>query len=243
MDKINLGKHISHQFNEEMETVQNKVLAMGGLVEQQVSDGLKALMNLDSQLGNKVATSDYKVNALEVEIDEECTQIIALRQPAASDLRVIVTIIKTITDLERIGDQAEKLGRFAIELSEGSGGDNLLSGIDNLGQRVRSMLQGTLDAFARMDVDAALTVATEDKKINREYDAVMRQLITHMMEDPRQIKHALHALWCARSLERIANHSCNICEYVVYAVSGRVIRHTSIEQVIEELNKSSGANR
>ena len=236
MDQINLGKHISHQFNEEMEDVRNKVLAMGGLVEEQTAQGLKALLELDRELGQIVATSDYKINALEVEIDEECTQIIALRQPAASDLRVIVTIIKTITDLERIGDQAEKLGRFAVELADASGDKKMMNGIANLGQHVRSMLQGTLDAFARMDVESALTVATEDKRINREYDSVMRQLITHMMEDPRQITNSLHALWCARSLERIANHSCNICEYIVYAVSGRVIRHTSIEQVIDEMD-------
>jgi phosphate transport system protein len=238
MDKMNLGRHISNQFDKEMEDVRNRVLEMGGLVEKQVADGLQALLERDVQLGKIVATSDYKINRLEVEIDEDCTEIIARRQPAASDLRVVVTIIKTITDLERIGDQAEKLGRFAIELSDQGIADELMVGLGNLGGHVSNMLHAALDAYARMDVQAALSVAAEDARINREYDAIMRQLITHMMEDPRAIRSALKAQWCAKSLERISNHACNICEYVVYMVSGRDIRHVSIEEVIEELQSS-----
>lgn len=240
MKKINSHKHISKQYNEEIEELRNKVLSMGGHVEQQVSDGLQALLEFDAELGRKVATEDYKINAMEVEIDEDCTQMIALRQPTASDLRFVVTIIKTIADLERIGDQAEKLGRFSLSLHEMGQSEDVLIGIGNLGDRVKAMLRNTLDAFARQDAQIALQTALEDQKINHEYDAVMRQLITHMMEDPRGIKRYLQAQWCARALERIANHSCNICEYVVYIVSGKSIRHTEISQVVEEFeaNKS-----
>ncbi len=241
MDKKNLGRHISAQFDEEMEDVRNKVLEMGGLVEKQVGDGLRALLERDTRLGKIVATSDYQINRLEVDIDEDCTQIIARRQPAASDLRVVLTVIKTITDLERIGDQAEKLGRFAVELAEQRGGDDLMIGIESLGEHSMRMLNGALDAYARMDVAAALAVGAEDARVNREYDAVLRQLITHMMEDPRSIRAALRVQWCARALERISNHATNICEYVVYMVSGRNIRHTSIEQVIAELQPPGGS--
>ncbi|MEX2576018.1 MAG: phosphate signaling complex protein PhoU [Halofilum sp. (in: g-proteobacteria)] len=236
-----LGQHISQQFDEELDDIRNKVLTMGGLVEKQLSDGLKALMTSDSELGRRVVDDDHRVNALEVEIDEECTQVIARRQPTASDLRIVVTIIKTITDLERIGDEAEKLGRFAAELADtgGSVDEGMLLGVQHLGDHVRRMLHDTLDVFARLDADTALRVANEDVQIDPEYDAVVRQLITHMMEDPRSIRGVLSVLWCVRALERVGDHSRNICEYVVYVVEGRDIRHTSLEQVARTLGKDA----
>ena len=240
MDSLKLGQHISQQFDEELNDIRNKVLTMGGLVEKQLADGLKALMTADSGLGEQVVSGDYRVNSLEVEIDEECTQVIARRQPTASDLRIVVTIIKTITDLERVGDEGEKLGRFAVEIADQGGyGDNsMLMGVQYLGDHVRRMLHDTLDVFARMDVDAALRVAGEESKIDQEYDAVVRQLITHMMEDPRSIRSVLSILWCARALERVADHGRNICEYVVYMVEGKDIRHTSLEKATRDLRES-----
>jgi len=234
MDKLHLDQHISQQFNNELEDIRNKVLAMGGLVEQQVSKGLTALLESDSDLGNEVATADFEVNKLEVEIDEECIQILARRQPAASDLRLIVTVIKVITDLERIGDEAEKMGRFSAELTENDKVINYRKELRHLGELVKSMLGDALDAFARLDVDAAIKTAARDNDINAEYENLSRLLATHLMEDSRNVTMLLKITWCARALERIGDHSVNICEYVVYLVKGRDIRHVSFDQIQRE---------
>ena len=233
MDKLHLDQHISQQFNLELEDIRSKVLKMGGLVEQQVSTGLTALLEGDGDLGNVVAQNDYEVNALEVEIDEECTQVLARRQPAASDLRLIVTVIKVITDLERIGDEAEKLGRFSIELASEEA-PSYRKDLRHLGELVKSMLGDALDAFARLDVDAAIRTAARDEDVNREYGTLERLLATHLVEDPRQVSKLFAVTWCARALERIGDHSVNICEYVVYLVKGRDIRHTSFDQIRSE---------
>jgi phosphate transport system protein len=234
----NITEHTSHQFELELDAIRNKVLTMGGMVEKQVNDGLKALIDSDGALGEKVATSDYKVNQLEVEIDEACTRIIALRQPAAGDLRTVITMIKTITDLERIGDEAEKLGKFAVELASVDHADNNFAKLKHLGEQVRKTLRGSLDALARLDVNAAMRVAAEDDVVNSEFEALTRQLITFMMEDPRSIKRMLQIMWCARALERIGDHAKNVCEYVVFMVKGKDIRHTKLQDAEAVISKN-----
>ncbi|HEV7166271.1 MAG TPA: phosphate signaling complex protein PhoU [Gammaproteobacteria bacterium] len=235
MDKLNLTHHISQKFNEELEDVRNRVLAMGGLVEQQIVDALRALTEGDSELGRAIEQHDYKVNQMEVAIDEECSRILARRQPAASDLRLILAIIKTITDLERIGDEAEKIGRFAARLAEQERPNTNYREIEHLGNHVRTMLHDALDAFARLDAEAAVRVAKEDERVDGEYDALSRQSITFMMEDPRTIRRVLDVMWSARALERIGDHAKNICEYVIYLVRGKDVRHSGFEAMEREV--------
>jgi len=228
---LHLTQHISKRFNNEIDAVRNKVLQMGGLIEQQVEQGLSSLLNADQVLAKQVIENDHKVNALEVDIDKTCTQILAMRQPAASDLRLMVSIIKIITDLERIGDEAAKLGKNALKLSDDGESARQFVELRHLGEHVKSTLNKALTAYARLDVDSALEIMQEDQIINEEFDNINRLLITKMMEDPREIKNALRISWCARALERIGDHTSNICEYIVYLVKGKDVRHTSVEQI------------
>ncbi|VAX04360.1 Phosphate transport system regulatory protein PhoU [hydrothermal vent metagenome] len=230
----NISQHISQQFNEELEAIRHKVLTMGGLVEEQIENATAALVSGDVEQAEGVISRDYQVNAYEVAIDEESIQILARRQPAAGDLRLIVAVIKTITDLERMGDQAEKVARMAIHLADMERPKNQYSELEHLSDQVRKMLRGALDAFARMDAEAAAGVAQEDLKVDAEYDAIMRQMITFMMEDPRNVRRTLDTMWSARALERIGDHARNICEYVIYLVKGKDVRHISLEELSKE---------
>ncbi|GHE81297.1 phosphate signaling complex protein PhoU [Thalassotalea profundi] len=230
MDNLNLGRHISGQFNEDLERVINHVMQMGGLVEKQLSDALLAVHDADEELARKVHKNDYQINSLEVSIDDECTRIIAKRQPTAGDLRLIMAIVKTIADLERIGDEVKKIAQVALESLSGQQKD-LLINLDNLGRRVLEFLQATLDAFTRMDVEAAIATHQSDTKIDREYEALMRQLMTYMMEEPRTIPQVMSVIWSARALERIGDRCQNICEYIIYFVKGKVVRHTTADDI------------
>lgn len=227
--------HISKQYNHELLDIRSRVLNLGGVVEDQIEAAVKALVSRDVELASRVIEDDYKVNALEVSIDDECTQILALRQPTARDLRLVVGVIKTITDLERIGDEAKRIARHAIDLAEQTPKRNQLTEIEQLAKHVQALLHQALDAFARMDVEAALRVVQDDKLVDQEYESIMRQQITYMMEDPRSILVSLDIMWSARSLERIGDRSCNIGEYVIYYAKGKNIRHISLDQVEKDL--------
>lgn len=230
MEASKFTDHISRRFNKDIEDLRNTVLGMGGLVETQLSRAIAAIVSGDSELGLQVARDDYQVNNLEVDIDEECSRILATRAPAAGDLRLIVAIIKTITDLERIGDEAEKIGFLASKLAGMDRPPDSYRELKNLGNHVSHMLRDAMNAFARLDVAEALEVVREDELVDDEYDAITRQCITFMMEDPRSIKRVMNVTWAARSLERIGDHAKNICEYVIYMVEGRDIRHTDIAE-------------
>ncbi|MGB5255696.1 MAG: phosphate signaling complex protein PhoU [Woeseiaceae bacterium] len=226
METADLNDHISRRYNKDIEDLRSKVLAMGGLVESQLSQAIAAIVSGDSELGLKVAHDDYKVNKLEVEIDEQCGRILATRAPAAGDLRLIVAIIKTITDLERIGDEAEKIGFLASKLAVMDRPADSYRELKTLGNHVAHMVRDAMNAFARLDVAEALDTVREDERVDDEYEAIARQCITFMMEDPRSIKRVMNVTWAARSLERIGDHAKNICEYVIYMVQGRDVRHT-----------------
>ncbi|BCV67207.1 phosphate signaling complex protein PhoU [Shewanella carassii] len=234
MENKNLNKHISGQFNAELEDIRNRVLAMGGMVERQLEQALDALGSLDTELAQKVIEGDHKVNGMEVMIDEECTRIIAKRQPAASDLRLVIAISKTIADLERIGDACVRIAKAALE-KRSNNQQPLLVSIESMGRHATRMLHSTLDALARMDADSALELHKEDAKLDKEYEGIIRQLMTYMMEDPRSIPGVLDVLWAARAVERVGDRCKNICEYVIYYVKGKDVRHVSYEEMEKEL--------
>ena len=232
------SEHTSKQFDAELEAVRARVLQMGGLVESQIRLAVEALVSGDVALMNRIIADDHRVNAMEVEIDESCNQIIARRQPAAGDLRMVMTVIKTITDLERIGDEAEKIARMGKLLSQR---ERLIlpryNEIKHAAELALDMLRKSLDAFARLDLAIAAQVVRQDEQVDEEFRTIMRYLITFMMEDPRTISTALEILFVAKAIERIGDHAKNMSEYVVYMVKGRDVRHVTVEEIEREVQE------
>jgi phosphate transport system protein len=229
------SEHTYKQYDAELEAVRAKVLKMGGLVEQQIVSALESLVNVNPKLAAEVMQADHLVNALEVQVDEDCSHIIARRQPTAGDLRMIMMVVKTITDLERIGDEASKIARVAQKIYES---DRMyktrFNEINSMVHLVRQMLRTSLDAFARLDVTKTAEVARQDEQVDEHFRAAMRQLVTFMLEDPRTISMSLEVLFVAKAIERIGDHAKNIAEYVIYMVKGKDVRHTTIEEIERE---------
>jgi len=239
MEVESLSQHTSRSFNKDLAGIHNLVLNMGGLVEEQFDRAVNAIAEADSELGLGVAETDHQVNEMEVRIDEECRRILATRAPAAGDLRLIVAAMKTITDLERIGDEAEKIGELAARLATVRRPSTNFRELRNLAHHVKGMIRDALDAFARLDVQQGLEVMKADKVVDEEYEAIYRQSLTFMLEDPRTITREMDVSWAARALERIGDHTKNICEHVIYMAHGTDIRHSSLKSIESEVSLAS----
>ncbi|WP_447554668.1 phosphate signaling complex protein PhoU [Vreelandella sp. EE22] len=231
------SQHISRQFNQELEELKTHLMAMGGLVEKQVQDAVHALLESDSRLAEQVRDNDRQVNDLQLQIDEECTRVLARRQPAASDLRLVLAVIRATSDLERIGDEASKIARNALSLSDNNGSIRGLVEVRHISEHVRKMLRDALTAFARFDTELAMQVIREDEFVDDEYGSAMRSLMTFMMEDSRSITSVLSIMWVLRALERVGDHANNLAEYVVYLVKGLDIRHSAPDSVDQKMLK------
>jgi phosphate transport system protein len=239
MSDLHLGQHISRRFNEELESVRSRVLHMGGIVEAQLANALKVLVNKQTALAKQVIHDDSVVNSLEVEIDEECTRIVARRQPAATDLRLVITVIKTISDLERMGDEAKRVAIMSRHEMDGALDDELRTDLEHLGDLVRANLRQVLDAFARTDVDAAVAAVKADKKIDKKYKKIIKQLIQKMSQDPQSVPAVMNIMWAVRSLERLGDRCQNIAEHVIFMVLGMDVRHLKIDDVLAEIETQS----
>ncbi|MEK6246098.1 MAG: phosphate signaling complex protein PhoU [Pseudomonadota bacterium] len=235
---MGVTEHISKQFEADLDTTRTRVLQMGGLVEAQILAAIQAYASGDAALIEQVITNDERVNGYEVAIDGACNYIVVKRQPAASDLRLIMAISKIVTDLERIGDEAEKIARMAKRIHEhGDHHTMRFPSVRQAAQIAVKMLRQALDAFARLDVASATEVLKEDSAIDDEFRSVLRQLITYMMEDPRTISPGLEIIWVAKAVERIGDHAKNVAEQVIYIVKGTDVRHTSFADIERELSK------
>jgi len=229
------SEHTLKQFDTELEAVRARVLQMGGLVEDQIGRAVNALVTGDTVAAARVVQDDHRVNALEVAIDEECSSIIARRQPAAVDLRVLMMVVKTITYLDRIGDEASKIARMTQHIYESERPTiPRMAEIRTVADIALGMLRNSLDAFARLDLTIAAQVVRQDEQVDNAFRGILRQLITFMMEDPRTISHAIEILFIAKAIERIGDHAKNMSEYVVYMVKGKDVRHTGVEGVERE---------
>jgi phosphate transport system protein len=225
-------KHLSTQFDTEINDVCSRVMEMGGLVESQIRQSVYSLTQLSTEVTDQVAEAENRVNAMEVEIDRELSSIIGRRQPTAKDLRLLMAISKITANLERVGDEAQKIAKMVKSIIEGGTPRKLPSSELRLAtEMASSQLRKALDGFARLDTQSAVTILKEDDLIDQEFDGFVRKLITYMMEDPRTISASLDLLFIAKAIERIGDHAKNIAECIIYIVKGADIRHTSIAEI------------
>ena len=237
---ISQDAHTVKQFDVQLANLRNLVLEMGGLVEEQIKHAVKALDDEDITASREVISRDQIINGLQVKADEDCVSLIALRQPLGSDLRLIMSLSKIITDLERIGDEAEKIARMTIKIYEGVSSPpsaKLLRDVAPMAKLAQNMLHDCLDALARLDVEKAVEVAQGDDELDQEFQSALRRLITYMMEDPRTIGHAINVIFIVKALERIGDHSKNIAEYIIYLVKGKDVRHVSMDVLVQDALK------
>lgn len=236
MDSTSIGHHISEQFNRELEDIRNHVLTMGGMVEEQIELAIQAFTAADVELAEQVIKQDNQIDDMEMTLDRECTQIMALRQPTAFDLRLLVAVLKIINELERVGDLAEYIAKMAIHISDlEAGKKHPYYEIRHMANIVKLMLHDALDAFARMTIENVADITAKEGDVDREYSSIIRQQITYMMEDARNITRTLNVLWAVRSLERIGDHACNICDHLVYIIKGEDVRHLSHAELEKKL--------
>jgi phosphate transport system protein len=225
-------KHLSTQFDSELNGVSTRVMEMGGLVEAQIRQAIYALAQFNAEAASQVLETEHRVNAMELDIDRELSSIIARRQPTARDLRLLMAISKTTANLERVGDEAAKIARMVRSIID-SGSARALpaSELRVAADLASGLLRKALDAFARLDTATAVSILKEDDLIDKEFDGFVRKLITYMMEDPRTISASLDLLFLAKAVERIGDHSKNIAEFIIYVVKGADVRHASMEQI------------
>jgi phosphate transport system protein len=225
-------KHLSTQFDSELNSVSSRVMELGGMVESQIGLAIYALSQFSAEAADQVTEMEHRVNASEIEIDRELSSIIARRQPTARDLRLLIAISKTTANLERVGDEANKIARMVKSIIESGNARSLPSTDLRVAADLASgLLRKALDAFARLDTAAAVSILKEDDLIDREFDGFVRKLITYMMEDPRTISASLDLLFLAKAIERIGDHAKNIAEFIIYIVKGADVRHTSMEEI------------
>ncbi len=238
-DSLHIDEHISQQFNEDLEHLRSELMELGGIVEEQISTAIKAIETADGGLADQVLKTEKQVDLREMEIDKKCVEILAIRQPAASDLRLVLSALKINRDLERIGDEAAKIARMAQAINDDG---ELTSGyveLRHLSSNVSKLVRNVLDAFVRYDVQAALRVMRGDREIDMDYKTAMREMISIMMEDPRMISRVMNMVWALRSLERIGDHARNIAEHIIYLVRGKDVRHTKLSEIEDELKEEN----
>ena len=224
--------HLSSQFDSELNNVSSRVMELGGLVESQIHQAIYALAQLNLDAARQVSEIEPRVNAMEIEIDRELSSIIARRQPTARDLRLLIAISKTTANLERVGDEVDKIARMVKSIIESGSARALPSSELRVAADLASgLLRKALDAFARLDTAAAVSILKEDDLIDKEFDGFVRKLITYMMEDPRTISASLDLLFLAKAIERIGDHAKNIAEFIIYIVKGTDVRHTTMEKI------------